>query len=132
MCLGDKNVNYSWKSKHLHKRKEGGSRIMNFSSTCDHSYASSKVVDNDSDDDEFEDIDYSSIFDGQGNWQQNHKRSIIHVMDSYHVSHEAYHELRLAGKGHFPPLYVITNEKSRMSAEIPYIKAPNCKHFLLC
>ena len=66
---------------------------------CDRTKAMS-----DDDDDDLNDLDYSEIFDSHGNWKKKHKRHIIHVMDSYRISHEAYHELRHAGKGHFPPL----------------------------
>ena len=47
---------------------------------------------------------------------------IITVMDTFRISHEAYHELRHAGKGHFPPLHHIVREKTLMSNVIPYIK----------
>ena len=48
-------------------------------------------------------------------------------MDSYRISHETYHELRHAGKGHFPPLNHIMKEKTEMSSEIPYIKDPTVR-----
>ena len=45
-------------------------------------------------------------------------------MDCFRISHEAYHELRNSGNGHFPPLHHIMKEKVAMSAEIPYSKHP--------
>ena len=68
------------------------------------------------------DLDYSKIFGSDGDWQKEHKRAIIHVLDTYHISHEAYHELRHAGKNHFPPLHHIIKEKIVMSDQIPYSK----------
>ena len=124
--LGDHTINYRWTSKDLQNNQceRSTKEVFNFTKTSDHLYASAKLVQYHESDDDVENIDYSTIFDSQGNWQQRHKRSIINVMDSYHISHEAYHELRHAGKGHFPPLYQIRNEKRLMSAEIPYIKHP--------
>ena len=76
------------------------------------------------------DVDYSQIYDSDGNWQQKHKRAIIHVMDSFRISHEAYHELRHAGRNHLPPLHHIINEKFIMSEEIPYTKHPTVSVFV--
>ena len=124
LWLDGKSVNYCWKGKDFQKSKSSRSagKPFNFAPRSDHSYACSKLIDYDSEDDEdFADIDYASIFDADGNWQQKHKRSIIHIMDSYCISHEAYHELRHAGKNHFPPLHQIRIEKILMSAEIPYM-----------
>ena len=124
LSLGDQTVNYSWKKKELRNSKcdSSESDTFNFSKKSDHSYASPKLLQCESEDDELHDINYGTIFDSDGNWQTHHKRGIINVMDSYRISHEAYHELRQAGKGHFPPLYKIHKEKSIMSAAIPYNK----------
>ena len=122
--MGDKTVNFSWKSIPVQTCNQ-----FNFNTTSDHSYASSKLLNHDCDEEE-EDIAYDSIFDSEGNWQEKHKRGIINVMDCYRISHEAYHELRHAGKGHFPPLYKIRLEKAAMSAEIPYIKHATVRVFV--
>ena len=109
----------------INTREENSNHsIFNFHKTADHSYASPENLKLNHEDDDLQDIDYSSIFDSHGNWQEKHKRSIINVIDSYGISHEAYHELRLARKGHFPPLYKIINEKKIMSAEIEFIRHP--------
>ena len=118
LCLGDKTINYSWQSKELRQADKG----YNFVTDGDHSYAAK--LPNTDDDEEFLDLDYSKIFDSEGNWQAKHKRSIINIMDSFRISHEAYHEVRMAGKGHYPPLHHIIAEKSVMSEVIPYIKHP--------
>ena len=115
-------VNYFWKSNKCSNVNQSKTEIQNFSKKSDHSYASSKLLNYDSENEEFGDLDYSQIFDSEGNWQSQHKRCIINIMDSYRISHEAYHELRNAGKGHFPPLHQIRIEKALMSFEIPYIK----------
>ena len=126
-----KVVNYTWKSKDFREKYTQRATPFNFHPHADHSYASSKLIEYSSDEEDFSDIDYSSIFDSDGNWQKRHKRSIIHVMDSYRISHEAYHELRHAGKDHLPPLYQIRNEKILMSDEIPYIRHPSVRqHYI--
>ena len=121
LCLGDKTVNYTWKSKDM-KVANAENASAECVSNGDHSYAA-KLPDVHNDND-FVDVDYNTIFDSQGNWQSKHKRIIINVMDTYRISHEAYHELRLAGKGHFPPLHHIMKEKYVMSDTIPYTKHP--------
>ena len=124
LSLGDKTVNYMWKSNVL--QQDSSTRKTKseakFKQDNDHSYASSQLLALECEEDDLGDIDYCGIFDSQGNWQAQHKRGLITVMDSYRISHEAYHELCHAGKGHFPPLYQIRTEKSIMLSEIPYIK----------
>ena len=126
LCLGEKSVNYTWQRHHLQSETldDSSHEIFNFTPKADHSYASPKLVKSQPENDDLENIDYASIFDSDGNWQKQHKRSLINVMDCYRISHEAYHELRYAGKGHFPPLYQIINEKGSMSGEIKYFKHP--------
>ena len=128
LFLGDKTVNYTWKSKDL-KMTNLSQSASKHVTNGDHCYASIEH-DTCSDDEEFEDVDYHEIFDFDGNWQKKHKRKIVAVMDSYHISHKAYHELRLAGKGHFPPLHHIIQEKKLMSDIIPYIKHPTVSNLL--
>ena len=124
LSLGDKSVNYMWKCPQLQhdKCKKSSEPTPKCKSDLDHSYYSSKLPQLQYQEDDMEDIDYGTIFDSQGNWQTTHKRCIINVMDSYRISHEAYHELRHAAKGHFPPLDQIRMEKAIMSSEIPYTK----------
>ena len=113
LSLGNKTVNYMWKCSQFKDETDTLSSISveNFKANLDHSYASSKLVNADMHEDEFEDIDYGSTLDSEGNWQKKHKRSIISVMDSYRISHEAYHELRHTGKGHFPPFTEFVRRK---------------------
>ena len=104
----------------------------NVQKTDDHCYAKqqSPSANCDVGNDDLYDVDYTSIFDENGNWQNKHKKAIIHVMDTFHISHEAYHELRHAGKGHFPALGEIIKEKKVMSQQIPYIKHATVRAFL--
>ena len=96
----------------------------NFGSRDDPLYAKAECPEmNEHDnDDEIINVDNSKIFDVEGNWQKNHKRSIIHILDTFHISHQAHHELRHAGKNHFPPLHHIIKEKIVMSDQMPYTK----------
>ena len=88
----------------------------------DHSYA---TEDRDfTDNDQFQDLDYSEIYDCSGQWKKEHLRKLIYVMDSFRISHEAYHELRLVSKGYLPPIGRLSKEKKLMSEEIPYEKHP--------
>ena len=126
LSLDNKTVNYQWRSKDWNNDRDKKQKVFNFEGTSDHSYASPKLIllQLEDEDDDYGDIDYSQIFDSEGNWHSKHKRTIINVMDSFRISHEAYHKLRSAGKGQFPPLHHIIKEKISMSAEIPYIKHP--------
>ena len=119
LCLGEQRVNYSWQCKDLNSSEN---ELKNGLTNGDHSYAAKQPM-NDHDDDLL-DVDYSKIFDTQGNWQTRHKRSLITVLDAFRISHEAYHELRQAGKSHFSPLHHIIKEKGIMSDIIPYVKHP--------
>ena len=51
----------------------------------------------------YHDFDYSEIFDTTGHWKKQHIRRLIHVMDNFRISHDAYHELKIVSKGHLPP-----------------------------
>ena len=93
----------------------------------DHSYAFMKIAD--SEDQEIKDMDFSEIYDSVGNWKQIHIRRLIHVMDCFRISHDAYHEIRMVSEGHLPPIGRITAEKQVMSDEIPYVKHPTVRYY---
>ena len=132
LSLGTSNVSYNWESQDLHESPPQKTPKFNFGSTADHSYASPKESPLDNEEYNESDIDYSSIFDAEGNWKSKHKRTIINVMDSFRISHEGYHELRQVAKGQFPPLHHIMKEKTMMSTEIPYTKhtSVRCSYIL--
>ena len=124
LCLTGQNVNFNWNGEQLKKVHTPHEAPTNFGSRDDHLYAKPEhpEINEHDHDEEITDVDYSKIFDCEGNWQRNHKRSIIHILDTFRISHQAYHELRHAGKNHFPPLHHIIKEKIVMSDEIPYTK----------
>ena len=68
------------------------------------------------------DCDLPDPFLPDGKWNPSHIRRIIHVLDSYHISHDAYHELRLTSRIILPPIYKVKDEKSKMSKGINYYK----------
>ena len=82
--LGNKTFNYSWKSTDVNDSQDQKETIFNFDNTFDHSYASRKLVSPHYEgDDDRDNIDFSKIFDADGNWHTQHKRHIIHVMDCF-------------------------------------------------
>ena len=101
LWLSGKRVNYMWKSKDFNGNGTKSDSQCTYHHH-DHRYAAEAMSDKDADD--INDIDYTEIFDMHGNWRKKHTLHIIHIMDSFRISHKAYHELRHAGKGHFPPL----------------------------
>ena len=60
------------------------------------------------------------IFDEEGNWNKIFLRKIIHVMDKYKISHDAFHELRMVSIGYLPLINRIKAEKCKMSTEVNY------------
>ena len=87
----------------------------------EHSYSKSQT---DMEIETLNDVEYSEIYQSSGEWQKCHIRRLIHVMDCFHISHEAYHELRMVSKGHLPPLSRLAKEEQKMSEIIPYEKYP--------
>ena len=123
LTIANKNINFEWYL--AEKVTPNKANDLNIKCMCiDHTYAAPTKHQAVSDEGEsgIENVDYSRIFDGNGNWQKKHTRCIINVLDTFRISHEAYHELRHAGKGHFPPLRIILKEKFEMSHAIPYLK----------
>ena len=116
-------VQFSWLPKGF-KKKTTILHVLQKQNTDDNSYASNNVTIDD-ENEEFEDVDYSDIYDMNGNWQRRHIRHLVHVLDTFRISHEAYHELRMVSKGHLPPIHRLRSEKRKMSEEIPYIKIGN-------
>ena len=90
-------------------------------SATDHSYTDSLVnEDDDSEGNEGNDIDYSQIFDEDGKYTSRHLKKAVHVCDKFRISQEAYHELRMELKGHYPPIWLIKLQKNIMSQRIVY------------
>ena len=124
LVVDDKRINFSFSPSDLskeHNLRKSCNEKSNAIST-DHTYVAQ--VKEFTESDSFNDLDYSEIFDYWGEWSTKHIRRLIYVMDSFHISHEAYHELRLVSKGYLPPLGRLAKDKKIMSAEIPYDKHP--------
>ena len=77
----------------------------------DHSYAAQRNNNYDDQDDRFHDIDFFEIFHLDGSWHKTHIRHLVHVLDSFRISHQAYHELRMVSKGHLPPIRRLSIER---------------------
>ena len=57
------------------------------------------------------------------------KEEVIHVMDRYRISQDAYHEMQQTLKTiPMPPIHHIKKQKRLMSVEIPYIKEPDVSY----
>ena len=122
--LDSKRINFSIRENNFKERDNG----TGVSADCknllhDHIYTCLDSTDRDEHED-IEDVDLGEIFDSQGRWQKLHVWRLIHVLDSFRISHKAYHELRMVCKGHLPPIWWLAKEKKKMSEEIPYIKHP--------
>ena len=105
------------------KRKEPASiRPQDTDIFNDHTYHTNNSNGDNEEVEYFDDVNYSEIFDNNGNWLKKHIRRLVHVLDTYRISHEAYHEIRMVLKGHLPPMIRLSNEKHLMSEKIPYIK----------
>ena len=74
-------------------------------------------------------VDLADIYTCEGQWRKIHICRLIHVLDTFRISHEGYHELRMVSKGHLPPMWRLAKEKVIMSEEIPYIKHPSVRMF---
>ena len=125
--LGSNKINFSFSPSDLSPKQI----VTNFTHdiVCsEHNYAAGDRFVGKADN--FNDIDYSDIYDSCGEWIKNHIRKLINVMDSFRISHEAYHELRMVSKGHLPPISRLAKEKKIMSQEIPHEKHPKVGIFL--
>ena len=123
LSIGSEKLNYQWKSKHFKDASSNSDPVPDLSHLNDHTY----VKDFKRQPDRTEDpnsVDYSEIFDDDGNWRIRHIRKIINVMDKFRISHEAYHELRMSSKSKLPPIGQIVKEKIIMSECLPYEKHP--------
>ena len=130
LWLDNNRIQFSWCPNDF-KHDKTESEMQKSQQLFEHSYASAANEINENDE-EYEDVNFSEIFDTRGNWKRSHIRSLIHVLDSFRISQEAYHELRMVSKGHLPPIHRLCMEKGKMSDEISYEKIPNVRFpFLL-
>ena len=129
LLIGNKDINLSWSQNEL---KELRSKHAQLPMNLPNDVQDEEEMDVDDDngavaaDEEIDidgttsDTDFPDPFLPDGKWNTQHIRRVIHVLDSYHISHEAYHELRLSSRSILPPLHRIKNEKKIMSKGINY------------
>ena len=111
-------INFSFTPEDFNEKVNGDKvDCSNFDNiTADHCYGAQVK---DVEEDNLGDFDYSEIYDSRGNWRQIHIRRLIHVMDCFRISHDAYHELRMVSKGHLPPLQRLSKEKKSCQKKFP-------------
>ena len=124
--IDNNRFQYSWSPKDFNTKVSDMQTedLGNISLLHDHCYCNKDDESSECEVD-FDDIDYSEMFDCKGNWKKIHIRKLVHVLDTFRISQEAYHELHMVSKGHLPPLRRLIYEKGVMSEEIPYAKIPN-------
>ena len=114
--IGDRNVLFKWFRKDFFTPVQ--STDPNDQTPVDHSYTDSLVDENDGNEDT--DIDYSDIFEEDGKFTKRHLQKAVYVCDKYRISQEAYHELRMELRGHYPPIWIVKLQKNIMSQRIVY------------
>ena len=77
------------------------------------SHNTHQEINDDSDNDEMS--VHGDAFMPDGEWNEMHLRKIIHVMDIFKISFQAYHELCLTSNSILPPLYKIRRARFKMS-----------------
>ena len=122
--IGDKDVNLRWSKNDLRDLRRNQ---VNIDGNVDMENAEelngAVAGDEDIDDDERNgNSDFPDPFLPDGKWNPQHIRKIVHVLDNYHISHDAYTELRLTSRSILPPLLQVKQEKNKMSKGINYYK----------
>ena len=122
LWIGSNRITLKWTPKNFQSVDNIDQSLNTKTIPLDHNYAfPPKEIPFEED---YHDIEYSEFFDHDGKWLKRHVRRLIHVMDSFRISNEAYHEIRMVSKGQLPPIGTIRKEKKIMSHELPYIKHP--------
>ena len=131
MWLDENRINFSFSPLDMAAKSNSNAyaSLHEEKISLDHNYALSHSQPDETE--IFQDLDYSEIYDSLGKWKQNHIRRLIFVMDSFRISHEAYHEIRMVSKGHLPPIGRLAKEKKKMSEEIYYEKHPKVSFLFL-
>ena len=131
LMIGKKDINLSWSQNELKELRSKHAQLpMNLPN--DDQDEEEMDVDDDNGavagDEDIEidetnsETDIPDPFLPDGKWNPQHIRRVIHVLDSYHISHKAYHELRLSSRSILPPLHKMKKEKKIMSKGINYYK----------
>ena len=91
----------------------------------EHTYSDASPDDDDNDDPTA--VDCYEIYDDEGKFTPTHLKKAVYVCDKFRISQEAYHELRMELKGHYPPIWLVKRMKNIMSARIPYFPGDTVK-----
>ena len=105
------NIHFSWSPDNFQPKPNTCSDLEDTHIYHDHPYTASLSFCENENIEYFNDLNYSEIFDVHGDWSRKHIRWLIHVLDTFRISHEAYHELQMVSKGHLPPMNRLSNEK---------------------
>ena len=98
-------MQFSWGPENFQNKKQPTSDTSEHPhSVHDHTYTSYKSHTDNDIGEFFNDVNHSEIYDAEGNLSKSHIRQLVHVLDTFRISHEAYHEVRMVSKGHLPPI----------------------------
>ena len=127
LIIGDKDVNFSWCQNDLRNlRAMLVGQDVNNDNNDEHNEMevddNNQLLAGDEDLENNEQAEHPDPFLPDGKWNPQHIRRIIHVLDIFHISHDAYHELRLTSRSILPPLHRVKKEKKSMSTGIYYYK----------
>ena len=133
MWLPGNHITFSWGPEDFNDEVEinlndGRTQQLLEDILNNHSYVKKTSLDND--DCSFNDTNFSEIYDNDGTLNKSHVQKIVHVMDCFRISHEAYHEIRTVSKGHLPLICKVCSEKKLMSEQLPYIKHPRVRELI--
>ena len=129
MWFKNNHVHFSWSPQNFNAANKTSQHANQTRNICDHTYSRTNLNNDHDFLEEYHDVNYSEIFDTNGNWEKQHIRRLVHVLDTFRISHEAYHEIRMVSKGHLPPINKLRKEKKIMSEELPYVKIENVSLF---
>ena len=113
--IGSKDVELFWSENELHNLRWIAKNIVGDGPVND-----ATVPENAEDTEISKGNNEADPFLSDGKWNPIHVRKIVHVMDAFHISMEAYHELRSASLSVLPPLYVVKIHKESMSWDINF------------
>ena len=117
--IGREDIVLVWARNHFRYLRNRGINILN---NNQQNVNVNNINISDSDSQSEEDIEHGEsdpdAFLPDGTWNPVHIKRIVHVLDLFKISHEAYHELRMTSRSILPPLYRIKSIKQKMSTEI--------------
>ena len=121
--IGQNDVNFSFFRKDLVSTGNlpaNETEDSQGNSSTDQSFPSGGDAENNDEEGQPDEVDYSEIYDEEGKFTSRHLKKAVYVCDKYRISQEAYHELRMELKGHYPPIYLVKLQKNIMSQRIVY------------